>query len=179
MRGGNLICSVLKIGQLPWHIDTALMGVGFMLFGYCLKKKDCICKMGIRNTILLFIVGSIFILGNDVIVSTLENQLGNPVLFYVGAAALSIVSLKVAYGFFSQAHILAFWGTGKHTLIFMAFNYFFNTVFDAVWKVVFGTINVYYKWCFKTIFVLFMCHFMIVFFDMVVKRLQNRKNFSF
>lgn len=172
--GGQLICSSFNIGQLPWHVDTALMGMVFMLVGYYLKKKGYIYKMNLENIILLFTIGSISILRNDVTVSTLDNQLGNIILFYTGAVALSVASLTIGYRFLGQSHTLAFWGEGKHTLVFMAFNYFLNFVFDVLWKMFFGAADIFCKWCFKAVFVLLMCS-LIIFCSMSVKRIRKSR----
>lgn len=69
---GFVICSIIKEHvpfYLPWHIDSALVGMSFMYVGYIIKTRDLLFNELINwlTVILFFIIGSYSIMKNTFI----------------------------------------------------------------------------------------------------------------
>lgn len=128
------ILCVLDVVQLPWHIDSALLGVVFMYIGLYIKENKIIEKIDTKDSILcligLFIIGFYCIFTNPRIdINT--NKLNNIILMYVGAISISVFIIICTKAFFSMNKILELYG--KNTILFMGFNYAINTYSNAIW----------------------------------------------
>lgn len=80
--------------KLPWGLDASMVGMGFFLLAYMLKKYNmrCIRSTSLYRCLLTFILGMIIIWLNPQTVSMWGGRYGNEVLFW-GGALLSLVSL--------------------------------------------------------------------------------------
>lgn len=138
-----IICQILPLrgfNQLPWHIDVALLGSVFMLFGYK-YKSICIHKISFKKRMLIscifLITASIIIILNGRI-NMVNNEYQNLILFIIGALMMFIcLHLLTAelYIRFPQNIILRFLGyIGKRTLVFIGFNFVINSILLKITK---------------------------------------------
>ena len=143
------VCYVLKFFNfpyLPWHMDTALVGMTFMYIGYSLRQRDLVnCeKTNLYLLPLLVIIGSVSILNNSRIDLNVL-KINNTVLMYVGAVSISFIFLWLFKNKLnSQNKLLEY--LGKNTIVIMAFNYAINTYS----RIIFNRISIFrginYTW---------------------------------
>ena len=89
------IISSSGISKLPWNVDTAMLGLGFMYIGHIIKSKNLLIAISMKNTIVQFsmaIIGSgisiVSILLNNVnAVSFDNNEYGNLLLMFFGGGS--------------------------------------------------------------------------------------------
>lgn len=128
------LLSYFDVMQLPWHIDTALIGVVFMYIGLLLKENGILDYFSHENVsvlLILAVVGSYCIFTNiRIAINTLV--IGNIVLMYVGSVAISVFVMAAVKLYMSNNRVLAFYG--KNTIMFMAFNYAINTYAQLLWN---------------------------------------------
>lgn len=133
-----------SINQLPWHIDTALMACIFMFVGNLLYKTSskidqlnkrcrtvvCICAV---------IISSVGFFFNGRIIMVI-NQYHNLVLFFVNAVIMVIAVIEIIRMYEKDRHdnriikLFSWWG--RDTLIFLGFNYVFNTIVSQLLKII-------------------------------------------
>lgn len=129
----NLL-SYINIIQLPWHIDTALIGVIFMQIGLKAKKLNLFktnAKIKPYTIILLSILGIISAKINTRIDMS-SNNTGNIILFFISALSLSYVIIILCLQYIKDNKLITY--IGKNTYIFLGLNYYFNTLLTICWK---------------------------------------------
>ena len=99
----SIACSVLaailcekNIPKLPWNMDTALMGLFFIVIGYELKERKIIEKISSMQICLCAIVGINAILLNPIeYVNFDDNRYGNYLMMIIGAVSMSLVIIFI------------------------------------------------------------------------------------
>lgn len=143
--------------QLPWNIDAALIGCCCMFFGYCIRNYNLLsCNR--YMIVICALVGLIAILGNTM-VAVLPNQLGNPILFWIGAFSISFTILYLCKYYINHTKLLLY--LGQNTVLIIGFNYFLNMITSMVWNHIqpFNRFN--YAWWIESIVVFLICCCMI------------------
>lgn len=120
------------ISQLPWHVDVAFVGSLFMFIGYRFKGFFQRSKASYKYNLfaaILIIVATFFISINGRI-NMVTNQYQNILLFIIGAVTMC-VGLYILVDYASKKKALSpmlapFCYLGKHTLVFIGFNYMVN-----------------------------------------------------
>ena len=147
-----MICSIIKEHvpfYLPWHIDSALVGMAFMYVGYIIKNRELLNNKLINwlAVILLLIIGSYSIFNNSFIDVNIDS-LGNIVLFSVGATSVSCVLLWIFKNVIRHNVFLEY--LGKNTIIIMAFNYAINSYSKELFNYMSSKIGIFegfsYTW---------------------------------
>ena len=128
------IISSSGISKLPWNVDTAMLGLGFMYIGHIIKSKNLLIAISMKNTIVQFsmaIIGSgisiVSILLNNVnAVSFDNNEYGNLLLMFFGGGAFWIMLLSYQFCRKVKAEnilkkFLVFYG--RNTILIMGFDY--------------------------------------------------------
>lgn len=138
---------------LPWHMEVALIGAILIVLGHHAQKNK-VFKLMEKNIVVWFgvlIAGILAGYFNRGKVGLAWNRVGSPFLFLVCSCAVSldmvILSgkiLKTVVG-----HFLGF--CGKSTMVFMGFNYYFNSLSAKVWKKIPILNNYKYVWWIKSI----------------------------
>lgn len=70
--------------QLPWHIDTAMYGVVFMLIGYYIKREKILDRLNIAVCLSLLAIGIYAAITNTATIDMNNKAMGNPILGYLG-----------------------------------------------------------------------------------------------
>lgn len=129
--------SYAEFFKLPWNIDTALMGVVFLYFGYNLRQLKMLEKvkaLSLFTRILMLtvigIIGIISIICNPVKSVNFDgNRYGNVFLMIIGALAICFVLFYFCYRIPWQGMIgksIAWFG--RHTIFIMGFDYFTGSI---------------------------------------------------
>lgn len=111
--------------QLPWHIDTALLGSVYMMIGYKFKESNQLNKIlhPFIAIVLLMLVGGYCIYTNGFIALN-SNRINNIILTYVGSVLISVAVFILVKSFLPQSPFLEL--MGRNTIIIMGFNYAVN-----------------------------------------------------
>lgn len=123
-----------NIQKIIWNIDSVMMALPFISWGYYLKKKGAIHKLEKSYIIPLgtasMVVGGVFVMLNPIsAVSFDDNRYGHLLLMFAGALLLSMsvvffssLSIYTQYTRFRViSSIVSFFG--RHTLFIMGFDY--------------------------------------------------------
>lgn len=126
-----------NITKLPWNIDTAMMNIVFIAYGYYLRKyleqKLDICKL--KNIMYFFMVaiGIVFIILNPIDkVSFDNNSYGNAVFMLVGAISVCTGLMGGTKTLCEAVPFSFIKFMGKHTVFIMGFDYFAGTIADNI-----------------------------------------------
>ena len=118
--------------KLPWNVDTALMGIVFMYFGFLVKEKGLLARTNVLISLLLIPLGLYLINLNPVSTVSFDgNSYGNPILMVSGAAAMIFaITLPImrTESLAERWYIKCFSIPGQHTLFIMAFDYLSRTL---------------------------------------------------
>ncbi|MBR4670956.1 MAG: acyltransferase family protein [Butyrivibrio sp.] len=140
--GVNLILGALKSPILPWHIGIALIGAGFMMAGYYIRKvldnKD-VSKVMSGNP--HFYVGFMCFLFSVFFLCTAATgkvdinlrKFGTyPGLFIIGSTCMSVFVLLLSRDVIGSNRVLKFFG--RNTIVLMGFNYTINYYSKIFWQ---------------------------------------------
>ena len=130
------LLSFFEVFKLPWNLDSALMGVGFIYVGYMIKRLDVLEKM--RKTSIAWQVLLLLLLGtagmfsiyfNPDRASFNNNRYGNVFLMIGGAITICFVVFYLCYRIPWKGWIAKYlsW-LGKHTIFIMGFDLFCRSV---------------------------------------------------
>lgn len=128
-------CISQGISHLPWNIDMSVIGAVLMLIGHLCRRGEVFEKLPCSFAFVLLLIGLGVIYSNDFI--NMDNsQLGNPVLFFVGACSVSfslaVLSRQVCVKAGKKLRLLEFYGKG--TMLVMGYNYVLKTFCNYCWK---------------------------------------------
>ena len=126
------ILASFSVRQLPWHIDIATMGMGFMLVGFYIARYKLLSKkINLFCIIVIILVASDVIFENPII--DLNNRVVNDVyLTTVGASLMSFALMLLCQKYCKKQNPISY--LGQNTLIVMAFNFAINTYMSVIWK---------------------------------------------
>ena len=160
--------TIIKFGveQLPWHIDTAIIGSVFMLIGYKLRisaNSALTARFFDKNwsiinktlfVIFLIIIGilSIQLNPSDIIFS--ENRYGDFFLMFVSGTCCSLVILIICKKICERVHFKLLAYLGNTTIIIMAFNYFFNNLSRDIYNSLALNKIIEFNWIIQSVMVL-------------------------
>ncbi len=141
---------------LPWHMEVALIGAVLMGIGYHIQKHEALNVIE-KNRMVLLVVLMAGILGDCINyrkVGLASNRVGNPLAFLICSIAMTLTLLILSHKILKTAvgQFLAF--CGNSTMIFMGFNYYFNTMSAKLWKKIPVLNNYKYTWWMKSIVVI-------------------------
>lgn len=121
----------LKI-QLPWGINTSLVGGVFFYIGYLLKNKNLLIKDSILlkpvNMIIVFILGTIACFKNKEIVSFIDYKYGFLTLALISGICLSIFVIYISI-ILNKNKVLEY--IGKNTIGILIFHKLIILLFQA------------------------------------------------
>ena len=153
--------------QLPWCFGAVLIGICCMYFGHFIHSISFLSCKGI---ILLPILGiGLFSAYMNGKVGVGANNIGqNPVLFWISAFILSYICMVVAYKMDLKCGLLTWFG--KNTILFMGFNYFFNSIPEMIWNHIPYLRQFKYSWYIKSIVCVFGISLLILVWNRIKKK---------
>lgn len=122
-------------GLLPWHLETVLLCMGFLLIGCELKAANALDKMDIFAALALAAVGFYAVVTNTSEIGRVDvnnNIIGNIALGYIGAASLSLLTIWLSELRFPLRAVIAYFG--RHTIIVVGFNFVLNRLMNLSWS---------------------------------------------
>lgn len=124
--------------QLPWHIDTALMGSVYMVTGNKVREINLLDDISHPP----FIIFSFMMIGGYCIftnghIDLNNNRINNIVLTYLGSVLLSAAVFIMIKAFLPRFSFLEL--MGKNTIIIMGFNYAVNSYLKGILQLVYRT----------------------------------------
>lgn len=154
--------NLFNIPKLPWNIDTALMGIGFVYTGYQLRQLNIMEKMEswsrtkIFTTVtLLTVIGFAAVYFNGICVNFDGNIYGNLGYMLAGAFSLGFMTILLSYRLGQSENgfcrLIIF--LGRNTLPVLGFNYFMNGVFKVFWQLTPWLTGRFPYWLLQFIFV--------------------------
>ena len=158
----DVILCKLRVPQLPWHIDIALLGVVFMYIGFKIKELKIMERIEYRLSFIIIsnILGFYCIFTNPTIEIN-PNIINNVVLLYVGSISTTFSILLLCKYYVKRCAFLEY--LGKNTIPIMGFNYAINTYSRIIWnKITYKlSINISYTWWMLTIVDIICCMIII------------------
>ena len=137
--------------QMPWCFGAVLIGVCCMYFGFFIRRSSKIIDFCKKPPVILslIIIGIIFGYINGR-VGVGANNLGyNPFLFWMSALTLPF-AIILYFSAANQKFELLNW-FGKNTILFIGFNYFFNSLPELVWRHILPFAKYSYPWYIRSI----------------------------
>ena len=150
----NIILNALKSPVLPWHIGLSLIGAGFMMAGYYIRKV--IDNKGVYKVLSYnpqFYVGfmcflfSVFFLctvATGKVDMNLRKFGAYPGLFIIGSTCMSVFVLLLCRDVIGSNKALLFFG--RNTIVVMGFNYAINFYSKVFWQKSFLKGFITYNW---------------------------------
>ncbi len=157
--------------QMPWCFGAILIGICCMYFGFCIRNRSFQLD-NFRNKsliiILLIIIGIIsgYINGR---VGVGANNLGyNPFLFWASALTMSLVIILLSSEVNYKLRLLNWFG--RNTILFMGFNYFFNSFPEFIWQHTILLEKYPYPWYIKSLVCIVCISFIILLWNNIKKK---------
>lgn len=122
----NCIIIGAEISPLPWHCDTVLFAMPFIILGYKLKNQKIEERFIEKYTFLSLLVGIIFSIINPGKVYFSQNRYGNIIFMFIGAVCSIKSFWSIAYKI-RTLRILEYFG--RNSLFIMCINYYIDHLF--------------------------------------------------
>lgn len=162
----DMLLSYYNVGQLPWHIETALLGMVFMLIGYEINRKELLNSKHLDWSMVSVIAAmGVYCIFSNSRVDINSNVINNVVLLYIGAIAISFILLWICMRYLAECRFFAY--LGRNTIIFLAFNYAINKYSRFVWVEILLLREVLYTWLLESIVNIVVCVALIYIRDTV------------
>lgn len=114
----------LHVVSLPFSADSAMVGIGFFLIGYLLRKYgERILKLKIGYSAIGFVLNAVLIFINGY-VNVRMNQYANIILFWINAVAGTVVFWNIARWIENKAALPIFQEIGRQSLLYVCLNQF-------------------------------------------------------
>ena len=178
-----LLCAVIShlldkynCPKLFWNIDSAMMGIMFVASGHIIRTENLLEKFDalspakqISLLLMMFSAGSAAIILNYTHADFDNNNYGNVILMFIGAAGISSGLFCTAKRIFSyKAGFLGY--LGQHTLFIMGFDYVSNRI--AKYSLKFLGLN---NWPAALIMKLLVIMTGLMLWDMLIKRIPDER----
>lgn len=161
-----------SVPQLPWHLDSALIGSICMMAGYAISRYRLTDGGKSLIHISFLCMGAFCIycngilLGNEIDVN--KNELGRIELFWPGAILMSGAIFCLCIRYLPHSKLLRF--MGKNTIIVLAFNNFLNLVTERTWSHLPVLGHYDYTWYRKTLVVTLILLFFMYVWNLIRKK---------
>ena len=140
--------------QMIWCMGAILIGTCCMYFGFYIRynMQSRVASKSIIPILMIIGILSGYVNGR---VGVGANNLGRyPLLFWVSALTISLAILLYASILNHKISLLNWFG--RNTILFMGFNYFFNSFPEFIWNHVMPFAQYHYPWYIKS-FVCALC----------------------
>lgn len=166
----EIMLRTVTADQLPWHIDTALVGTVLMHVGLEFRKRSIVESkyISVKNMSMFFLAGIVAIWLNEA-VDMNARRYGNEILFFISAVSCSLIIMCCCYNI--KHRWMAVEYIGKNTIIVMGFNYILNSLTEAIWRKIPVVNSCDYNWVVKSSIVILLLYGLIWMWGMLKNRL--------
>lgn len=141
-----LVVKYYSLTNIPWHLDVALLGSMYMMFGIFIKAIDVIDKVRNVSIIVIAIFMSNILIALNTLIDLKKHIYGNYILMILSVLLVSASLIYIFCKYNIKNTVLELFG--KYSLVVISLNFIINRLLEKIlvfssdfWWIIFGILE--------------------------------------